>query len=363
MKVMGEYAAAGQAELDYRKGNYDKVLRTTESVVAAVDKLKGDGKSPIRLKDYQITGDVLTLALRANVQKGNTARAEQILGYLNRLAGEEGVGVAETNNVLRSLIGDLQVQVKELKKTNDPAKLKATVRNFSAFIDKLADKKDKRLEAKDVIFLANCYSSLEEYGKAANLYARIPPPQALANDKLSEEEEKEISTYWYLQIQYAKALRLSARGKEELGQAKKVLDNLARHKNARLQLLAEVEQIHILQDAALYGYAMKGWAKIMNNPTVKTKLADDPALREVYFNAYYENTWCLYKYSQTPKVGADGRESKYLMPAANNIVKLERSANPEGWQIVGERFRQLLGSEPKLKSAYEELKHKSSKRS
>ncbi len=155
-----------------------RCCKTTESVVAAVDKLKGDGKAPIRLKDYQITGDVLTLALRANVQKGNTARAEQILGYLNRLAGEEGAGVAETNNVLRSLIGDLQVQVKELKKANDPAKLKATVKNFSAFIDKLADKKDQGLEVKDVMFLATCYSSLEEYAKAAEPLCQDPAAQA-----------------------------------------------------------------------------------------------------------------------------------------------------------------------------------------
>ncbi len=57
-----------------------------------------------------------------------------------------------------------------------------------------------------------------------------------------------------------------------MAKAKKVLDNLARHKNARLQLYAEVEQIHILQDAGLFGYAMKGWAKIMNNPSVKGQI-------------------------------------------------------------------------------------------
>ena len=356
MKVMGEYARLGQAELDYRKGNYDKVLQTTGAVVAALDKLKGDGTSPIRLKDYQITGDVLTLALRANVQKGNTGRAEQILGYLNRLTGEEGVGAAETTNVLRSLIGDLQVQVKELKKTNDPAKLKATVKNFSAFIDKLVGNRGKALGVKDVMFLATCYSSLEEYAKAAQLYAKIAPPKFLDNDKLSDEEEKEVASYWYLQVQYAKALRLSARGKQDLAKAKKVLDDLVHHKNARMQLYAEVEQIHILQDAGLYGYAMKGWAKIMNNPSLKAKLADEPNLKEVYFNAYYENTWCLYKYSQTPKVIAAGKERKYLAPAANNIVRLEKSANQEGWLIVGPRFRELLAGEPKLKAAYEDLK-------
>src|SRR5207249_3674842 len=115
---------------------------------------QGAGGGPIRLKDYQVTGDILGLVLRANVQKGNTFKAKQIFGYLERLTGEDAGGVAEATNVLRSLIGDLQTQVTELKKANDPAKLRATVKNFSAFIDDLAkkdDQKGKTLDWKDII--------------------------------------------------------------------------------------------------------------------------------------------------------------------------------------------------------------------
>ncbi|HWY86811.1 MAG TPA: hypothetical protein VNX28_08800 [Gemmataceae bacterium] len=357
LAVMAKHARLGLADLDYHAGNYDKVLRTTDDVVAAVEKLKGDGSAPIRLKDYQVTGDILGLALRANVQKGNTAKAKDILNYLDRLTGEEaGVGAAESANVLRTLIGDLQSQVRELKKANEPAKLKATVKNFSAFIDELKAKKEKGLELKDIMFLATCYSSLEEYAKAAKLYKEIPPPKALEKDKLQEDEEKEIATYWFLRVQYAKALRLSAKGKEDLGEAKKVLDALLQHKNARLQVYAEVEQIHILQDAALYGLAMKGWSKIMGNPTLKSKLADDSSLKDLYFNAYYENAWCLYKYSQSDKVVSGGQEKKYLRPAANYILKLEKAKDQEGWQIVGHKCRELLVSEKKLRDEYDDLK-------
>ena len=187
--VMAKYARLGLADLDYRKGNYDKVLATTEKTVADVAKGNSDGKAPIKIRDYQVTGDLLGLALRANVQKGNIARAEQILGYLDRLTGEEG-GITESNNVLSSLIGDLQAQVKELKRTNDVGRLKSTVKNFSAFIDKLAAKNEKGLDIKDIKFLATCYSSLEEYAKAANLYAKIPGPRPCPRDNLTEEEER-----------------------------------------------------------------------------------------------------------------------------------------------------------------------------
>ena len=97
--VMSKYARLGLAEIDYRKGNYDQVLKSTDADVAAMDKKKGDGKDPIRFKDFEVTGDLLGLALRANVQKGNTARAKEILVYLDRLAGE-GEGAAESTNVL-----------------------------------------------------------------------------------------------------------------------------------------------------------------------------------------------------------------------------------------------------------------------
>src|SRR5262249_12283718 len=149
----------GLAEIDYRKGNYDQGLTSTEADVPLQDKKKGDGKAPIRIKDFDVTGDVLGLALRADVQKRNTLRAKQILGYLRRLAGE-GQGAAEPTTVPRSLIGDLQVQVRELKKSGDKAKLDTTIKNFSAFIDDLANKKEGKggLQLKDVMFLATCYS-------------------------------------------------------------------------------------------------------------------------------------------------------------------------------------------------------------
>ncbi len=129
-----------------------------------------------------------------------------------------------------------------MQRTSDTERLKSTVKNFSAFIDKLAAKDEKGFDTKTIKFLATCYSSLEEYSKAAGLYAKIPEPKALNKDKLSPEDEKEITTYWYMRIQYAKALRLSAKSKTDLAQAKKILDDMQKHKYARLQIYGDVEQ-------------------------------------------------------------------------------------------------------------------------
>ena len=137
---------------------------------------------------------------------------------------------------------------------------------------------------------------------------------------------------------------------------------MQKHKNARLQIFTEVEQVHVLEDSGkfgnpLYGLAMKGWAGIMSNNNLKARMADDPSLKELYFNAYYQNVWCLFKLSQTEKTIAAGKEKSYLTTAATHILRLEKTPGQEGWQIVIHRFRELLNNDMKLKDEYETLKN------
>src|SRR5581483_11944835 len=189
------------------------------------------------------------------------------------------------------------------------------------------------LDVGDIAFLGNFYASLDQQAKAAELYKKLPPPKSLDNAKLTEAEEKEVQTYWYLQVQYAHALRLSKNElksedevKARLLEAKKVLDRLMNHKNSRGTMLAEKEQIHILEDSGIYGTAITRWAQFMNNPSLKNKLADDAKLKEIYFEVYYHHAYCWYKYSQEDKVKAAGKEKTFLRRAADYIVRLETSA-------------------------------------
>jgi hypothetical protein len=382
--VLNKYARLGLADVDYRNSNYDKVLgpALAGAVIDEVKKIGGKGDGPIRMKDYQITGEVLGLALRASVQKGKIDDAKNILKLMQRLTGEDGL-LADPTATLRALVQELQIQVKELRKAGDSVRLKDTVKNFSAFVDELAKRPDKKgLEAKDYFFLANCYDSLGQHEKAYKLYGQIAPPKALEKkkaDKLTEEEEKEVQTYWYVQVKYAEQLRLSAEqlrpdkeGNDEaakkekddrLKEARKVIDNLMAHEQARQVLLAEKEQNHLYEAMELWGTATTKWQAFFNNPNLKAQVADDPRLKEMYFEAYYHLTYCLYKYSQSAKVVTTKSEPVFLKRAANNIVRLEATVHPvtqappgEGWEIVGHRFRELLAAEPKLKTEYENLK-------
>src|SRR5207249_6831616 len=86
LAVMKKYANMGLAEVEFRKGKYDDVIKATLPTVEAVKKL--DSGKELKLKDYEVTGDVLGLALRANVQKGNLTQGKALLGMLKRLRPE-----------------------------------------------------------------------------------------------------------------------------------------------------------------------------------------------------------------------------------------------------------------------------------
>ncbi len=79
-QVWSKWANLGLADIDYRKGNYDKVLTITDKTVADVAKANGAGKAPIRIRDYQVTGNLLGLALRANVQTRKYRQGRANLG-------------------------------------------------------------------------------------------------------------------------------------------------------------------------------------------------------------------------------------------------------------------------------------------
>jgi hypothetical protein len=241
-----------------------------------------------------------------------------------------------------------------------------TVTNFSAFVDQLAKNPGKKkMEPVDYFFLARCYDSLGEHEKAADMYKSIPEPASIAKkDKLDENEEKEIQTYWYAQIEYARQLRLIKDEKDKreanLSAAYKILSRVKSHPNGRDPLRAEKELIQVVEDSERYGPAVTEWNKFMIG-LQRSRNKDDARVKEMYFDAYYHLVFSTYKYSQTEKAKATGKEKSYLRKAADYILRLERikdaNGQPgEGWQAVGPQLVELMNAEPPLRDMYEELK-------
>ena len=245
MHYMLKYADYGIAESKFRgQGNdrFDEVLTATNAVVNEM--LAIAAKTPadqnIKRKDYRVTGDILGLALRANVQKGDVEKGKAILNVLQRLR-DEGGHKGETGNVVAALLNDIAGQIRVMKENKDSA-LQKTKGNYSAFLDAIAKEfEDKKsYDNNSASMLAHAYLSLDFPAKAADTFSKIKPPADLdkkfikkkvETDKDLEERQKwedGLSRYWSTQIEYVRALR-ACKEKDSLKTAESVLNTMLKH--------------------------------------------------------------------------------------------------------------------------------------
>ncbi len=365
MRQMRNLARYGMAQAEYRAGEYDKVLApsATGDVVAEVKKLGQAEKGAIKLRDYQLTGEILGLAMRADVQKGKIAEAKEVLALLRRLSGPDDAAEATSAGaVLKTLVLELKSQVRDLKAKQQTKQLDATVKNFSAFLDEMARQFSKNPSRDDLMFLAASYSSLEKYGEAAKLYAQIPEPKIAVKKTYTPEETKELQDYWLGQVNYGRALRLENRAlrlEKQFVEARKVLQRIVDDPRGHGKFLAEKELLHMYEDQGLYGKGITSWGQFMNHPTMKAALKgmggkapdEQRKIKELYFDCFYHYVYCNFMYGKNHKLAS--KQKEYINRAAGKIVNLE-SSNPEAWELVGGDFRALLRAEPLLLAAFRE---------
>jgi hypothetical protein len=356
--VLEKYADLGMADVEFNKGHYDVVLKATQKIVAKVladaKSVKADG--PIRYKDHQITGDLLGLALRAHIQKGEVEQGRALLGVLQRLQGEDQDLGGDRSNVVRSVLQEIEGQVKALKesgKKEDLEKLGAMVGNFTGFLDEIGKEQERKggFDPEATRMLASAYASLDQHAKAAGIFAKVPAPKFLDNKKLTEDEAKHVAAYWGMQLQYAKALR-QGKKKENLDAALKVLDHLLKHPNARYQILADMEKNFVLEDNERYSVALLRWGQFLKNPALAR--LSDPEIQKIYFNGAFYRIRTMYKYA-IHEAKASSKE-KFIRAAASQLMALEFTPDQVGWNIIAPMARALLDAEAPLREEYERLK-------
>src|ERR1019366_6451740 len=217
---------------------------------------------PIIKKDYRVTGDILGLALRANVQKGDVVKGKAILDVLQRLKGDGG-DQGSSGNVVAQLLRDIAGQIQEMQKNKDAALVK-TKDNYSAFLDVIAKEYEtKGFDNNTATMLAHAYSSLDFHAKAAAIFKQVKAPADLdkkivipkneTEDQMAARQklEEEFSRYWAGQIEYIRALR-AIKDKESLKTADAIINTILKHPNARFQIQAMMERAHLLADQQMY---------------------------------------------------------------------------------------------------------------
>jgi hypothetical protein len=332
LKVLLVYARADKL---FKAGKYKEACTEINPVI---DRLKAGELVAIK-KNEKLKVPILGLALRANVQNAQPAKAQDILKILQDSDKGEELG-SDPTQLLFSLASQLKEQVAELRKQGDKAKdqLDKTVNSFMLFLDELA--KQEKLPVENRLFLAQSYSGLDKHDKAAALLEKLEEPAAGA-------DAKQVGYYRGGRMMYVRELRLN----KEYAKAAETIKQIEGQpwgKNAQVKK----EKILVDEDQEKYVPAAKEWDALM--AAIKPRVATDPNTKELYWEAYYHLVCCVYKdgFRQTDtKI----RQARFKQ-AARYINQLEKSQKDWGGDASRQRFAELLESEKPLRDAYDQLK-------
>jgi hypothetical protein len=369
MNVMLKYSDLGVAEVKFRGTSptrFDEVIAATNNVVNQVlARAKSvPANQPIRMKDYRVTGDILGLALRANVQKGDVIKGRLILDVLKRLTGPDGA--SSSGNVVALLLNDIAGQIKTMKETKDQ-NLQITKGNYTSFLDEIAKEFEARgYDNSAATMIGHAFVSLDFPAKAVQAYSKVKAPVSLDKKidkkqvKETDEElksrqqwEDEVRQYWGMQLEYVRALR-GCKDKDSVKTAEKVVDTMLKHPNSRFQVQAMMERNLILEDQERYKEAYIDWSqRFMKNSSLLKDLGNKD-VQKVYFAGYFYMTRTLFKMAVHDPLIKD--KQKFITGAANMILKLEFANTKDGWNVVAPMYDELLKAEPRLKEEYDRLK-------
>jgi hypothetical protein len=339
----------GVGQLDYRAGRFDKVLapNVTGAVIAQVKAL---GKEPeIVVKDDRVIGNLLGLAMRANVQVGKIPEALEVLALLQRVRAEKGA-FDPVQTELETFIRELKLQMKTLGQKKDAKALDVTTKNFSLFLEKMTTGQDvAKLSQKDRLFMANCYSNLNRHAEAITYLKTIPEPKIDGKkklDKMDKKELQELSQYWVTRVLYGHELRLN----KQLTEAKKVLEEIATHPQSMGKFLAHKELNHVEEDAGRYGNATVGWGKLLQNKAMLDAMAntgaDSTRIKALYFECYYHYVYSTFNYGK--RLEKKEKQKPFIDRAVDYIRRLEVSPSRDGWELAGPHLMELICTEPLL---------------
>jgi hypothetical protein len=343
LKLLPFYSQYGKADLAFRASKYEDVLKLVDPLIVQViqDKL------PEIKNDPKVFRGLLGLAMRANVQEGNTKKAQELLELLLKQTAESDL--ESTSAILGELVLQLRSQVEDLRKRlpETQKELDQTVSKFSVFLDEIAKQPSESLTPDLTRFLAFSYASLQKHREAADLLGRIPAPKPDAGkDKVDLDKE---TYYQSIQIMHARELRLA----KEHDRAKNKLKDILNTEWGKRNLDAKKELHCLWEDEGNYAAAAKGWNDMMNN-VLRPLMEKNAKFKDMYYECYYHVVLCLYKNAM--KLKDKKLQQENITKAANWYVKLKgnKEANMGG-EGLRKLYDELLDSEPTFKKECERL--------
>ncbi|HLJ93225.1 MAG TPA: hypothetical protein VKU02_08555 [Gemmataceae bacterium] len=333
------YAKLGRAEIDYRAGQYGKAYGLLGPVVKELtDSADGTRLSELKEKNPQLLRALLAFALRASVGANKIEQGKQILDLVQKTFPEN------SQETLAQLVQQLRSHIDDLRRQGTPAReqLEQTVTNFSLFLAELAKQHEKSAKPEMTLFLGQSYSSLDQHGKAAELFRSIPPeaPPALSH---------------WARILYVRELRLG----KEFAKAEAALKELSATDWGKQHLEVRKEGILLLEDQQKYQLsrtegAIPQWNQLMLS--LRPKLQDNK-IKEQYFDCYCHLTYCIFQ--NALKKSDKKQRDKEIRTAASFIARFEDQTD-SGIEPYKQRLQELRKQDPLLQEAYESIKKNAS---
>jgi hypothetical protein len=366
------YAKQGQAIDALLKGDLAKARALTDP---AVEEIK---KGAVDERYVSLSRSLVLINLRANVQDGKLDRAQELLALLQKADPNDTSG----SGILTNLVKDLREQIAALREEiakltgeqRDAAKtqLEKTKTSFSAFLDVLG--KQKNLPPRNVLFIADSYSSLDNHKAALAILDSYKskltePKEPVAprdvdietDPKKGEKYKQEVQEYkeklgmiHFAQIMRVREMRLMAKGmpaeerepgfKAAMGEIEAILKS----EWGKGHLEARKERVQVLEDWERYPEAARGWDEIMR--MLKPRITADTAMKEQYYECFYHVVYC--KFMNGTKLKDARKQANQIKSAAGDIVKLEGAQPNLGSERAKKQYEQLLADNPELKKAY-----------
>jgi hypothetical protein len=329
------YALSGKADAAYTAKDFAKAGEILDPLV---NEVKANPNHLLKT-NLPLGQFLLSLALRSYIQSDKLDRARVAVQALRQLSGTEGDGAA---TALQQLLALINKQLGEVRKENNPDKLKKAIVSYSALLDDVA--KNAPPTNQFILSMVQCYSSMDQHAKALDLLSKYPKP------KDDDEEGKKL--YKASQLATIRELRLN----KEIKKAKPIFDEIMGTPPKDLRwgsknIDALKEWVTFLIEEERYAEAYGKSSTLVKQ--LKDKV-EDLTTRDHYLDFYYQMVVSKFKFAQASKDMT--KKERYIAEAGKNIEELEKRFKGFGNEITTTRFQELLKTEKDLKDAYEKAK-------
>ncbi len=334
-KPLDNYHAQGillLSELHNYMGGPDAAKKTLDQLQPLLAARKGN-QLP---EDFppQSVSRALRLALSLYLQQNNLNAALDVMKSL----GEQGSDATLTQT-LTSVGLTLQRQMADLAKQGPAAaaELEKTRKNYENLLGQMEAQRGT-LTPDMIIWLADGYASLNNFGKAIPIYESVKEDP----NNNSQFRRARLRLFRVKRDMAGKESDPAKRKEAQQTVAKELGEFLQKHDWAKRSAEFRMERIFLVQDQGDYGTAITQWESLIDQ--LKPNLNAGGAISEAYHQAAFWRIYCLYKEGIAVGPKDPKLMDKAIYRAANEYVslKLSKQDNDFGGPSHRKRFEEFL---------------------